>query len=158
MTLIGGSCWLNKGHPLETTTYKNLNKSWNCPWLRIWIFLWHRCIWSNILELWVRSHNLSQAGKKWHCGKKNIQNDTRTILSENSLFLTIVILSHKQTFEWKEFIFDYSYFEPQTFSLQTPSIAQILQMFLCTEVVLLNLKSVIHILHVNDSNVVFVAL
>ena len=63
----------------------------------------------------------------------------------------------------KQFIFDYSYFEPQTnnfsaFSLQTPSIAQILQMFLCTEVVLLNLKSVIHILHVNDSNVVFVAL
>ena len=97
MTLIGGSCWLNKGHPLETTTYKNLNKSWNCPWLRIWIFLWHRCIWFNILELWVRSHNLSQAGKKWHCGKKNIQNDTRTILSQNSLFLTIVILSHKQT-------------------------------------------------------------
>ena len=137
MTLIGGSCWLNKGHPLETTTYKNLNKSWNCPWLRIWIFLWHRCIWSNILELWFRLHNLSQAGEKWPCGKKNIQNDTRTILSENS------------------------YFEPQTiiflhFLFGLLQLHKFCKYFLCTEVVIL--KSVIHILHVNDSNVVFVAL
>ena len=99
MTLIGGSCWLNKGHPLETTTYKNLNKSWNCPWLRIWILLWLSR--SKIFELWDKSTELRKKMTAfWPFGK------VYWIPKKCYSF-------HQDHFEWKYSISN-SYFEPQT--------------------------------------------
>ena len=73
----------------------------------------------------------------------------RIILCEKSLFLIIVILSHKLQF--------FCIFSSDSFNcINSANVYKIY--FLCTEVVLFNLKPVIHILHGNDSNVVFVAL